>query len=200
MWAMDVEAVMKICHNPENETVVHSIAPVWNGESRVLILGTMPSPKSREQGFFYMHPQNRFWTVLPKVFAEKLAHPNKSEDKKSAVDERLEFLLRHRIAMWDVLASCSIKGASDSSICHEIPNDFFPIFRGAKISNVFFTGKTAYNIWKKLCAELYEKEFNLTCRCLPSTSPANARFSVDMLVEEYSAIKKCLEMSKISKT
>ncbi len=189
---MVMEAVMGINLNPGNETVVHSIAPVWNGESRVLILGTMPSPKSREQGFFYMHPQNRFWTVLPKVFGETLLHPNKSTDIESAVNERRDFLLRHKLALWDVLASCSIKGASDSSISREIPNDFMPIFRGAKISNVFFTGKTAYNIWKKLCANLYEKGFNLTCTALPSTSPANARCSVDMLVEEYSAIKKCL--------
>ncbi|MBR6296399.1 MAG: DNA-deoxyinosine glycosylase [Treponema sp.] len=176
----------------KDETITHPIPPVWNAESRVLLLGTMPSPKSREQGFFYMHPQNRFWIVLPAIFGETLSHPNKSPETKEAVRERQDFLLRHKIALWDVLSSCTINGASDSSIRNETPNDFTEIFRDSKIRHVFFTGKTACALWKKHCANLYEKQFNLSCRCLPSTSPANARFTLEKLTEEYRVIKDCL--------
>lgn len=169
--------------------VVHEIAPVWNSESRVLILGTMPSPKSRERGFFYMHPQNRFWRVLPAVFGEILSTKNNDTDRDKAIRERKEFLLKHNIALWDVLSSCEIDGASDASIKNAIPNDFTEIFSRSKIRHVFCTGKTAFSLWQKLCAPLYEERFCLTSACLPSTSPANAAWSVDRLVEAYKAIK-----------
>lgn len=169
--------------------VTHPLAPIWSPESTVLLLGTMPSPASRQYGFYYMHPQNRFWRVLPSVFEEKFSFANNFPNTQSAISERKDFLLRHKLALWDVLSSCQIEGASDSSIKQEIPNDFTEIFEKSKIHHVFFTGKTAAALWKKHCSA-YEKQFNLTCTCLPSTSPANARFTMEKLVEEYKIIKE----------
>ena len=170
---------------PPVTQVSHPIPPVWNSESRILILGTMPSPKSRQAGFYYMHPQNRFWNVIAEVFEEKLAFAN-----NKSITERRDFLLRHNIAMWDVLASCQIEGAADSSIKNAIPNDFTQIFENTNIHHVFCTGKTAFALWKKYCAALYEERFNLTVHCLPSTSPANAQWSKERLIEEYKIIAK----------
>ncbi len=181
------------------ETVSHPIPAVWNSESRILILGTMPSPKSREAGFFYMHPQNRFWTVISEVFNKKFEYTNngikydESEksgrpDKSAAVAERRDFLLRHNLAMWDVLASCDITGAADSSIKNAVPNDFTVILENSRIQHIICTGKTAYNLWQKNCASVYEPRYNLTVRCLPSTSPANAQWNKERLTTEYSVI------------
>ncbi len=171
-----------------NETVLHQIEPVWNSESRVLLLGTMPSPASRSAGFFYMHPQNRFWKVLPAVFGESLKFPNSSENKDGAIGERIDFLLRNKIALWDVLSSCSIEGAADSSIKNAVPNDFTILFEKSNIKHVYCTGKTSFNLWKKLCAEKYENKFNLKCECLPSTSPANAAWNLEKLTAAYKVI------------
>lgn len=168
--------------------VKHPLEPVWSPESTVLLLGTMPSPASREVGFYYMHPQNRFWRVLPSVFGESLSFANNSPDTESAIAERKDFILRHNLALWDVLSRCQIEGAADSSIKQEIPNDFTEIFANSKIRHVFFTGKTAESLWKKHSSS-YEKKFGLTCTCLPSTSPANASFTVEKLLEEYKIIK-----------
>ena len=175
-----------------NNIISHPIPPVWNSESRILILGTMPSPKSRESGFYYMHPQNRFWNVMAEVFGETFLNPNNSPDHTAAITEHREFLLRHHLAMWDVLASCGITGAADSSIKNAIPNDFSEIFENSKIHHIICTGKTAYNLWKKHCATIYESRYNLTVHCLPSTSPANAQWSKEKLIEEYKAILKLL--------
>ena len=178
------------------ETVSHTIPPVWNSESRILILGTMPSPKSREAGFFYMHPQNRFWSVLSEVFNEKFEYANNgikydefeksgSPDKSAAVAERRDFLLRHNLAMWDVLASCEINGASDASIKNAVPNDFTEILEKSRIKEIICTGKTAYALWKKYSAALYEPRFRVNVHCLPSTSPANAQWSKEKLLSAY---------------
>lgn len=171
------------------QTISHPIPPVWNAESKILILGTMPSPKSREAGFFYMHPQNRFWRVMEEVFGEPFKHPNNSSDSSAAITERRDFLLRHHLAMWDVLASCEITGAADSSIKNAIPNDFTEIFENSQIHHIICTGKTAYNLWKKNCAAIYEARFNLTIHCLPSTSPANAQWTLEMLISKYVLIR-----------
>ena len=184
-----------------SEKITHEISPVWNVESRVLLLGTMPSPASRAAGFFYMHPQNRFWRVLPAVFGETLetvsnslsSSANASESEiaeytKSAISERREFLFCHKIALWDVLSSCDIVGASDASIKNAVPNDFTEIFTKSKICHVFCTGKTAFNLWGKFCAEQYEAQFGVRAECLPSTSPANAKWTIEKLVAEYSRI------------
>lgn len=162
--------------------VTHEIAPVWNSESTILILGTMPSPASRNAGFFYMHPQNRFWSVMEKIFNEKFTYENKSLDIDKAIAERKNFLLRHNIALWDVLAKCEINGAEDSSIKQAIPNDFSEILANSKIRQIFCTGKTAFSLYKKHCAALYKIPFDY----LPSTSPANqARWNKEKLAAEY---------------
>ncbi len=179
---------MHMIEKSDSQNIIHQIPPVWNSESRVLILGTMPSPKSREAGFFYMHPQNRFWKVLPAVFGEKLTYPNNLPDREAAISERRVFLLLHHIALWDVLASCEISGAADSSIKNAIPNDFDEILSHSKIKHVFCTGKTAFSLWNKTCAQKYEERYRLTVECLPSTSPANAACSLDKLIKAYKAV------------
>ena len=136
-----------------------------------------------------MHPQNRFWKVVPEVFEETLKLPNNSPEREAAIAERREFLLRHKIAVWDVLSSCDIHGAADSSIKNAKPNDFTELFEKSKIRRVFCTGKTSFNLWKKFCAAQYEEQYNLTCECLPSTSPANAAWSLERLVVEYKKIR-----------
>lgn len=156
----------------ETAVVTHTLEPVFDSNSRVLILGTMPSPKSREAGFYYGHPQNRFWPVLAAVFAT--AVPQSTE-------ERREFLLSHRIALWDVLQSCEISGASDSSIRNPVPNDFARIFSRADIREIFTTGTTAYR--------LFTRFGHRPCRLLPSPSPANCRNRFEDLVEAYRAIR-----------
>ena len=172
----------------DSQNIIHQIPPVWDSESRVLILGTMPSPKSREAGFFYMHPQNRFWKVLPAVFGEALRCSNNSPDREAAISERRDFLLRHHIALWDVIASCEISGAADSSIKNALPNDFSKIFSNSKIKHVFCTGKTAFSLWKKTCAKEYEEHFLLTVKGLPITSPANASWTLEKLIAAYKVI------------
>ena len=168
--------------------VVHPIPPVWNKNSRIIILGTMPSPKSREAGFFYMHQQNRFWKILPALFNEPdFTYANNHADKEKAIQERKNFIIRHQIALWDVLASCEIEGAADSSIKNAQPNNFYYIFAESKIRHVYCTGKTAFSLWKKHCFQ-YEKQFQLTSECLPSTSSANASWTLERLIAEYRKI------------
>ena len=139
-----------------------------------------------------MHPQNRFWSVLAEVFGESFEHPNNSPDISAAITERRNFLLRHKLAMWDVLASCEIAGASDSSIKNAIPNDFTEILQNSHIRHIICTGKTAFKLWQKGCAAKYAEPYNLTVHCLPSTSPANAQWSKEKLIEEYKVILKLL--------
>lgn len=156
--------------------VEHPLEPVFDESSRVLILGTMPSPKSREVGFYYGHPQNRFWRVLAALFNEPLPTTN---------EERRALILRHHLALWDVCASCEIAGASDASLRHAKPNDFACILRVAPIEQVVTTGKTAARLYKKLLQPLYPE---LPLLELPSTSAANAAMSLDALIEAYRSI------------
>ena len=135
-----------------------------------------------------MHPQNRFWKVVPAVFGEELLYPNNFPDRIAAISERKNFLLRNHLALWDVLASCVISGAADSSIKNAIPNDFNEILSHSKIKHIFCTGKTAYSLWKKHCEKNYDGLYKLTVECLPSTSPANAASSLEKLKEAYKAI------------
>ena len=169
----------------DSQKIIHQIPPIWNSESEVLILGTIPSPKSRETGFFYMHPQNRFWKVLLAVFGEQLLYPNNFPEREKSISERRDFLLRHHIALWDIIASCEISGAADSSIKKARPNDFNEILSNSKIKRVFCTGKTAFTLWNKFCAKEYEELYKLTVTDLPSTSPANAAWSLEKLIEAY---------------
>lgn len=161
----------------ESKRITHSFCPVFDSESRVLILGTMPSPKSRELGFYYSHPRNRFWPVLAEIFGEKI--PKTPEEKEN-------FVLRHKIALWDVLAECDIEGASDSSIKNAVPNDMSVIFEKADIRAVFTTGAAAAKLYKKHI----EPKTGIEAIALSSTSPANAKTGFDKLCEEY---KKILE-------
>lgn len=162
------------------EIVTHTFGPVFDAHSRVLVLGSIPSPKSREMGFYYGHPQNRFWSVLAAVFGEELPR---------SVEERRAFALRNRIALWDVLASCSIEGAEDASIREPEPSDLTMILRVAPIRAIFTTGQKADALYKKYC----EPATGMPSRCLPSTSPANRRISTEMLLRAYGAIREVRE-------
>ena len=153
-------------------TVTHEIQPVFDSHSRVLLLGTMPSPASREQGFYYGHPQNRFWRVLAAIF---------DEPAPRTIEEKRDMLLRHHIALWDVLASCEIEGASDASIRDAQPNDLARIFDAADIRAVFATGTKAGELYRKLI----EPTLDAPCTTLPSTSPANAKMKLADLVDAY---------------
>lgn len=152
--------------------VIHEIKPVYDKNSRVLLLGTMPSPKSRETGFFYGHPQNRFWKVLATLFDEPIPE---------TIEEKCDLCLRHRIALWDVLSSCDIEGASDASIKNAKPNDLAQILNAAPVQAVFTTGTKAGQLYKKLC----EPVTSIPCTVLPSTSPANSRVSLGELCTTY---------------
>ena len=156
----------------EYQKLSHTFEPVWNENSTVLILGRFPSVKSREEGFYYGHPRNRFWKVLAAV---------KGEEEPTSVDEKKEFLLRNRIAVWDVIASCEIKGSSDSSIRNVIVNDFSEILEKSKVSRLFANGKTAERLYKKYVLP----ETRVPITVLPSTSPANAAFSLEKLIDCY---------------
>lgn len=162
------------------EHIIHSIEPVFDAESRVLILGTMPSPKSREVQFYYGHPQNRFWRVLAAVLGEEVPQ---------SVPEKKAMLLRHRIALWDVLAECEITGASDSSIRNPVANDLSVILDHAPVQAVFTTGATAW----KLYTRLQKPHTGIEAVRLPSTSPANCVVKMEALTEAYKAILPWLE-------
>ena len=162
------------------EQISHPIPPVFNDRSRILILGSFPSVKSREGCFFYHHPQNRFWKVLTEVLEQPV--PETIEQKK-------DFLLRNHIAVWDVIASCTIEGSSDSSIKNVVPNDLETILNTANISQIFCNGGTAHQYYRKY----QEKSTGRTAIRLPSTSPANAAWSVSRLVNEWNVILRYLE-------
>lgn len=154
------------------QVVTHTFDPIVDHQSKILILGSMPSPKSRENGFYYGHPQNRFWKVIADIFNEEI--PNTNELKK-------EFLHRHHIALWDVLKSCEIKGADDNSIKNPVPNDFTEILNQAPIKVIFTTGKKATDLYMKYCYPSTQ----IPTIGLPSTSPANRRISYEALKLEY---------------
>lgn len=156
----------------------HTIPPLYDERSRILILGSFPSVKSRESGFFYGHPQNRYWRVLATLF---------EEDTPRTVKEKHAFLLRHRIAAWDVIADCEITGSSDASIRDAVPNDLSPIFETADIRAVFVNGGTA--------ARLYQKHMKgyPPATVLPSTSPANAAWSLERLCQAWQIVKEKTE-------
>lgn len=157
--------------------IEHPIKPVFDQNSRILILGSFPSVKSRETNFFYGHPQNRFWKVVSKVF-----HENTPE----TIEEKRAFLIRNHIAVWDVIKSCDIEGSSDSSIKNVIPNDLDRILNHARIEHIYVNGKKAQQLYKRYI----EKEINIKAECLPSTSPANAAWSMEKLVEAWSIINQ----------
>lgn len=144
-------------------TLTHPFEPVWNGDSRILILGTFPSPKSRAFGFYYGHPQNMFWHTLAHV----LDVPEPATD----IAAKTAFLLSNQIAVWDVLSACEIDGASDSSIRNPIANQFKPMIENSSMQAIFTTGITATKLFNTLAA----REAGMAAQYLPSTSPANRR-------------------------
>lgn len=156
--------------------ITHPIPPFFCKDSEVLILGSFPSVKSREVQFFYGHPQNRFWRVTASIF--ECAVPD-------TTDEKMQFLKNNKIALWDVISSCEITGSADSTIKNVKPNDLSVIMNSAPIEKIFVNGKTAWKYFKKFSkSELLEK-----AAALPSTSPANASFSVERLIDEWKVIR-----------
>lgn len=156
--------------------IVHPIPPVYDINSKILILGSFPSVKSREQRFFYGHPQNRFWKVTAAIFGEEVPE---------TVDEKREFLLRNKIAVWDVIAQCEIEGSADSSIRNVLPNDISLILKESSVKKIFVNGKTAKNYYDKFILG----KINVEAHVLPSTSPANAVWSLNKLIDAWQIIK-----------
>lgn len=162
------------------ERVSHPIPPLFNEESRVLVLGSFPSVKSREGRFFYHHPQNRFWRVISSVFEEPVP---------VTIEEKRELLLRCKVAVWDVIQSCEITGSSDSSIRNVIPNDLGKVLNHSKIQRIFANGSTSYQLYMKYIHPVTGMEIFK----LPSTSPANAAYSLERLLKEWSILKSYTE-------
>ncbi len=161
----------------QKKKVYHELEPYYNADSTVLILGSMPSVKSRELKFYYMHPQNRFWKILAKVYDEDL--PNTIDDKK-------DFLKRHKIALWDVIASCYITASSDSSISNVKVNNINKLLKETNVKKIFTLGKKAYNLYNKYLLNKTKKE----ALYLPSSSPLYCPKGIDeKLYNEYLKIK-----------
>lgn len=158
---------------------IHEIAPVFDTHSKIMILGSFPSVKSREGKFFYHHPQNRFWKVLAGIL--KCEVPD-------TISEKREMLLDHGIAVWDVIASCEIEGSSDSSIKNVIPNDLERVLSKADIAQIYTNGATASRLYKKYCyGKIHMEDIKL-----PSTSPANASYSLEKLMDAWKIICETL--------
>lgn len=156
----------------------HTFAPVFDASSRVLILGSFPSVRSREEGFYYGHPRNRFWKVISELLCEPLP---------LTIPEKRELLLKSRIALWDVCSSCEITGSSDATISKVVPNDLSLLLTTAKISLICTNGRTADKLYRR-----FVRNIDIPERCLPSTSPANAAWTVDRLISEWNIIKEVI--------
>lgn len=169
--------------NKQYETIVHPFGPLYDTESKILILGSLPSAKSREQHFFYGHPQNRYWPLIAKLLGES---------KPETIEEKKQMVLRHHIAMWDTIYSCEIIGASDSSIRNVVPTDLKAVVKNSKIKHVFCNGKTSGNYYHKY----QEKELGIPAIVLPSTSPANAAWNMQRLEESWKQILDVIENDK----
>ena len=156
--------------------VEHTLEPIFDDNSKILILGTMPSPKSRQNNFYYGNPQNRFWRVMSDILNEPLPQNNQ---------QRKELMLSHGIALWDVLKSCTIDGADDSTIKNPVPNDLNSVISQTQIKTVFTTGKKAYSLYNRFCRE----STGIDAISLPSTSPANCRhYTYEDILREYSVL------------
>lgn len=158
-----------------DEMILHNIPPVWDENSKILILGSFPSVKSRSTQFFYGHAQNRFWRLLSSLLGEGV--PGSIEDKK-------KLLLKYHIALWDVVKSCDISGSSDSSIKNVTPNDLSQIINGSRVRKIFTNGQTAYKLYNKYIFPITSIE----AHPLPSTSPANAAYNMERLIERWNII------------
>ncbi|MDX2322700.1 DNA-deoxyinosine glycosylase [Campylobacter hepaticus] len=161
-----------------NDFLNHPFKPFFNKDSKILILGSFPSIKSRQDGFYYQHPRNRFWSLLESLFHVKLDNITKQK----------QFLKEKNIALWDVLASCKIKKSDDKTISYAKANDLNLILKQAKIKAIFTTGQSAYKFFQKFHP-------HLQATSLPSSSPANLNFSFERLLENYKILKDYLESS-----
>ncbi len=155
--------------------ISHTFEPIYNEDSRILILGSFPSVKSRENNFYYGHPQNRFWRVIAKIT---------NSQEPITIEEKKKMLLDNHIAIWDVIASCSIQGSSDSSIKDVVVNDFRDILQNSSVHTIYVNGNKAYELYHKYA----EEQTGMKAVKLPSTSPANAAWSVDRLCEVWKQI------------
>ena len=163
---------------------IHPFKPIFDKNSKILILGSFPSVISRKFGFYYANPQNRFWRVLAGILNAQLPE---------SIDEKIKFLLSHHIAIYDAAISCEIEGSSDAKMSKIVPVNLKPIFKEANITRVYANGGKAYKICEKY---LNDEILNATGKepvKLPSTSPANAKFSIEELVNEWSVIVRELE-------
>lgn len=168
------------------QLIRHPIPPLYDADSKILILGSFPSVKSREMAFFYGHPQNRFWKLLSLLL--EVPFPE-------TVQERREFLLSHRIALWDVIASCEIRGSSDASIRNAVPNDLREILDTAQIRQIYVNGQTAGKLYRKYQEKALRETYGDCAKAviLPSTSPANAAWNIERLSAAWSVILGPLE-------
>lgn len=157
--------------------MIHPLDPIFDEHSVLLILGTFPSVKSREANFYYANPQNRFWKVLCAILREELPKTD---------DEKRRMLLKHRIALWDVVHSCEIVGSSDSSIQNVIPNDIRGLIAKTSITKLYANGARAMELYRKHC----QSEIDLPMTLLPSTSPANASMTLPRLIERWKEVLK----------
>ena len=156
----------------DSKKVKHPFPPLYDENSQILILGSFPSVKSREVKFFYGHPQNRFWKVVANVFDEKI--PETIEDKKSLI-------LKNHLALWDAISECEITGSSDASIKNAKANDISKILKDSSIKKIIVNGKTA----ERLYIKYIEPITGIKAVVMPSTSPANAAWSLDRLIEAW---------------
>lgn len=163
--------------------ITHPFEPVYNEQSEILILGSLPSVKSREQGFYYGHPQNRFWKVLAEIIRKEPGGDFAKQQTQvpQTIEEKKQFLLDHHIAVWDVIASCEIKGSSDSSIKHAVANDIAGVLEHSQIQRIYANGKTAGHLYMQHVYPVTKREITI----LPSTSPANAVWTLERLVKAW---------------
>lgn len=152
--------------------MTHAFEPVYDKKSKILILGTFPSVKSRANGFYYQHPQNRFWKVISALAGEPTP---------DTIEEQKRVLLENHIAVWDVIYSCDINGSSDSSIKNVVPNDILSLLNKTDIETIYANGGKAYELYNHYCYQETNKEIIK----LPSTSPANASYSLEKLVAHW---------------
>lgn len=160
--------------------MLHTIAPIYDEYSKILILGSFPSVKSREEQFFYAHPQNRFWRLMANLLGREIP---------ASIDEKRSLLLENGIALWDVIGSCDIDGSDDNSIRNVVPNDLSRILATAEIKHIYTNGGTAYKLYSKFCLP----KTGIPAEKLPSSSPANASYSLQKLTEAWKTVANSLE-------
>lgn len=165
----------------EYQRIKHTFSPIYDKDSKILILGSLPSVKSRENGFYYGHPNNRFWKVLGAIYEN-----DRNKVYNYSIKEKIKFLIQNHIALWDVIQECDIIGSSDSSIRNVIPADIAGLLLNTGIQTIYTNGKTADRLYRKYCIHLTQKKSIV----LPSTSPANAVYSLERLITEWNIIDK----------